>query len=139
MTKVRFLIPLVGLLITYSTLSAQNKATPSYFVLRSTDCKVRGASDGKIESYEGNAWTATCVVEGTQLIVASMEAETMKPLGKESFEYGAQNGIGIATGQQGGTRYLFDFVSRKFYQGQVNIILEKGTVLTKTCWGSIVF
>ena len=114
--------------------------TPAYFTLIATDCKVSGPVDGnEISSYSGSLWTANCTVQGDQLLIATMQLDSKKAIGNESYEYTAVDGVAIAVSKGGATRYIFDFTERKFYHGQVNIVLEKGSVLTKTCLGRIEF
>jgi len=120
-------------------LAFQNQG-PTYFTLVSTDCTVTGPVKGeKIESWPGTPWVATCTVKDGRLLVAAMETESKKPLGNESCEYVVLGDIGMAISDGGAIRYIFDFAERRFYHGQVNILVEKAVVVTKTCLGRIEF
>ncbi len=113
---------------------------PTSFTIIATDCKVTGPVNGKeVSSYSGSLWTATCKVRGDSLLIASMELDSKKPIGNETYEYHVSESFGIAVSKGGAIRYILDFTERKFYHGQVNIVLEKGTVLTKSCLGRIEF
>lgn len=111
--------------------------TPSIFLLKSSDCLTTGPSKDKIISFQGSPWKATCRVDGDRLRIESIDLETGKIISKSDFEYYTLDKIGFASSESGNVKYLFDFKKMIFYHGQVNLVIEEGMVITKTCIGQI--
>jgi hypothetical protein len=88
---------------------------------------------------EGSSWSATCILEDGVLIIASVDAATQKPISRDKYTFMMVEGKCMAMSESGAVRYVLDFKQRKFNQGQVGILIESGTIVTKTCVGKIIY
>ncbi len=113
--------------------------SPSSFVLVSSDCLVTSPDEAKISSYQGGAWKANCSVNDTKITIEAIDTESGKVLSKSDYEYHTIDDHGFASSESGNVKYFFNFSEKKFCHGQVNLIVEKGIVVTKTSVGEIIF
>lgn len=111
---------------------------PTNFILKSSECLTVGPNGNNVTSFPGTPWKANCKINGSVLTIESIDLETGKVIDKSDYEYIEADKVGIASSASGNVKYLFDYSEMKFYQGQVNLVFDKGMILTKNCVGQIV-
>lgn len=124
------------LLVTFNFLLA----APVKFKLEESDSQMLGADNGKLVMKEGQASHTVCEVEGNEIMLKTMSKFNKEVIQEKTYDYMyvSETDIGIASSKSGNIKYFFDFSNQYYSHGQVNILLSKGMIITKSTMGKIV-
>ncbi len=135
MRSISYLMPclyfLVAQVIIYSNVSlAHDKSSPRQrkIILSAKQCLLTGEDNGAVKVRDGDKTDLDCTIVN-ETMTCGNTAETYEVIPIED--------LAIINSRSGNIKMILDFGKKTYSLAQVNLIIEKGLLMTKQCVGKI--